>query len=152
MNNFVIITTVCSLLNCSGPQTDETSQGETNDLIADERVSEEGYVSCKCKILEFEEEHFDCDYGRVPEGSPHSQGVYPWVSVEIQRPQKHAGRIVEILFKSSEIENKSGNNDTHVGKSCSMKLPGDFLDGEYKSIDDYSVREFRILGVKPEGT
>ncbi|MCP4604396.1 MAG: hypothetical protein GY847_28385 [Proteobacteria bacterium] len=110
------------------------------------------FVHCECKILEYEGDRFYCDHDNVPKGSPHSQGRYPWVRAEILHPLKYKGKTASILFRyaSFSFKNKSGSMTGGyvgdlVGKACSVKLPSDYLEGDYGMIFDSSIEDFVVL-------
>lgn len=102
------------------------------------------FVSCECKILEYDPQFLFCDNDLVPEGSMSSMGEYPWMLIELVTPNVIKGREVSIVFKSSSFKNESGSTSDFIGKACTLKLPRNFLEGEYRLIMGWSVEDFVV--------
>jgi hypothetical protein len=106
-------------------------------------------VACEGTVVEFQPKYEFCDYPLVPEGVPHSIGVYPRFVIKLRAPKSHAGRLVTIILRHAGFENRSGSKTNLVGKPCSLELPADFLAGKFTTFHGWPDPRLTVHAPKP---
>ena len=110
--------------------------------IADANTSQ-NYVTCRATLTAYEKDHpwfDDSHFG-------HDDGVAPLASFVLADPPKYADRAVGILFKyMTEDVTSSPPDKSDIGKKFTFQIPEDALEGEYKTIDNLSVANLRMIG------
>jgi hypothetical protein len=94
-------------------------------------------VEVEATLLEYEEKHPWCTY---PQGEAvHGIGESPWARFKVTKPAVHVGRAFGVLFKCGERKDFLRALRSGTGRTFSLVLPEDFLQGKYSEIEDCSL-------------
>ncbi len=75
-------------------------------------------------------------------GEGWDHGAAPLASFVLLEPEKYRERSIGILFKFSSDDEPIPPSQADVGDKFSFQVPDDFLDGEFKTIDNIWVKQF----------
>jgi len=138
-----------ALVGCEDSrQSEQLDQGPSQGQIAIEETpvdavnSPKTYVTCQATFSAYESDYRWFD----DSGVGHDDGTAPLSTFVLVEPAKYADRTVGILFKyAPDATTPSPPEDADVGRQFTFDVPEDFLSGEYKTIDNTTVRNFRKI-------
>ncbi len=134
----------CEDARRSGQFEQGPSQGQTaiEEIPVDAVNSPKTYVTCQATFSAYESEYHWFD----DSGAGHDDGTAPLSTFVLVEPAKYADRTVGILFKyAPDATTPSPPEGADVGCQFTFEVPEDFLSGEYKTIDNTTVRHFRRI-------
>ncbi|MEQ1906609.1 MAG: hypothetical protein ABL888_20660 [Pirellulaceae bacterium] len=114
-----------------------SANAATNSSSAQSALPPDNQIPCQATLISVEEfpwwEH---------DGQNYSHGAAPLASFVLLEPEKYKERSVGILFKFRSDAEPIPPNQADVGKKFSFQVPDDFLNGEFKTIDNIWVKQF----------